>query len=75
MDTTCLEHYTVEGDIRRTFGQVAGAREDGHGRDRMKGDKIGRKYKEKGKSAVPERSLGTNRTPGSYHGGLGRGQK
>ena len=51
------------------MGQAASAMEEGHGRDRMKGDKIGRKYKQKGKSAVPERSFGTNRTPGSYHGG------
>ena len=75
MDTICLEHYTVEGDIRRTLGQEASAREEGHRRDRMKGDKTGRKYKQKGKSAVPERPCATNRTPGSYHGGPGLGQK
>ena len=74
MDTTCLEHNTVEEDIK-IFGQAAGAREEGHGIDRMKGGRTGGKYRKKGKPAAPERSLATNRTPGSYHGGPGRGQK
>ena len=41
--------------------------------DRMKGGWTGGKYRKKGKPAAPERSLGTNRTPGSYYSG--RGQK
>jgi hypothetical protein len=69
MDTTCLKHYMVEGDIR-IFGQAAGAREERHEKDRMKGDKTGGK----GKSAAPDRSLANNRTPGSNHH-PGRGQK
>ena len=40
-DTTCLEHDdTVDEDIM-IFGQAAGAREEGHGIDRMKGGRTG----------------------------------
>ena len=68
MDTTCLEHNTVEEDIK-IFGQAAGAREEGRGIDRMKGGRTSGKYRKNGKPAALERSLATNRTPGSYHGG------
>ena len=57
-DNTYLEHDTVEEDIK-IFGQAAGAREEGHGIDRMKGARTGGKYRKKGKPAAPERSLTT----------------
>ena len=73
MDTTCLMHYTAEGNIIR--GQADRAREEeGHRKNRMKGDKTGGKHRGIGKSAAPDRSLANNRTPGSYQG-HGRGQK
>ena len=67
MDTTCLKHYTAEG-VCMTLGQAATVREEGHGKDEMKGDKMGGKFKMKGKQAAPDRSLATNRNPGSYQG-------
>ena len=68
MGTTCLEHYTVEGDIV-TLGQAAGNREEDHRTDRMKGDKTGGEYRKKGKPAASERSLATKRTPGGSNSG------
>ena len=73
MDTTCLEHYTEEGDIR-IFGQATSSREEGHVEDEKKGDKTGGKNMKKGKSVAPDKSFAANRTRGG-HRGPGRGQK
>ena len=63
-DNTCLEHNTVEEDIK-IFGQAAGAREEGHG---MTGGRTAGKYMKKVKPATPEWSYATNRTSGIYRG-------
>jgi len=66
-DTGCLTLYKEEGNIRRgqasdCRGQASDcAREEGHRKNRLKGDKTGRKHQGIGKSSAPER------TPGSYH--------
>ena len=60
MDTTSLQHYTVEV-IFMTFGQAARAREEGHGKDEMKGDKTGGKFKKK-----KGKPVATDRTQDSY---------
>ena len=67
MDPICLMHYMVEGNILR--GQADHAREEeGHRKNRVKGDKTGRKHHQGiGKSVAPER------TQGGYQG-HGRGQ-
>jgi hypothetical protein len=67
MDTTCLKHYSVKG-VCMTLVQAARASEEVHDKDEMKGGKTGGKFKKKGKPEAPDRSLATNRTPGSYQG-------
>ena len=49
-----------------TIGQAARAREEGHEKNEMKGDKTGGKFKKKGKPAAPDRSLATNRISKAY---------
>jgi hypothetical protein len=68
MDTSCLRHYTVEGNIRRGQAADRAREEEGHSKNRVKGDKTGRKHHQGiGKSVAP------GRTPGGYQG-HGRGQ-
>ena len=56
-DTRCLTHFTEEGNIRRGQAADHAREEEGYQKNRVKGDKMGKK-----KSAAPER------TPGGYHG-------
>ena len=44
------------------------ARDEGHGKGELKGDKTGGKFKKKGKPAASDRSFATNRTPVNYQG-------
>jgi hypothetical protein len=52
----------VEGNIRRGQAADCAREEEGHRKNRVKGDKKGRKHQGIGKSVAPER------TPGGYQG-------